>query len=83
MLRIIHNKLKSVQSEAYRAMLANTIEAAAASGRWAACEAILNGLTPEEADEALKVFPPDWPQRQGWLEIINQFSGLVEDSRTA
>lgn len=81
MLRIVENKLKCVQNEAMQDMLDNTIEAAAASGRWAACEALLNGLTPEDAGDALKIIPVDWMQRKGWQEIINQFSGLVDDSR--
>ena len=81
MMRFVRNKLKSVQEEACLAMLDNTIEAAAASGRWAACEALLNGLTPEDAGDALKIIPVEWMQRKGWQEIINQFSGLVDDSR--
>ena len=79
MIAIIKKKLQAVRAEAQTAMMGNTPEAQKASGRFAACNALLNGLTPGLIQFGADILPAGWIQRQGWDEIINQFSGLIEE----
>ncbi|MDD5728262.1 MAG: hypothetical protein PHV59_06850 [Victivallales bacterium] len=77
MLRVIKNKLKEVRDESYVAMLNNTYEACIAAGRYACACLLLDGGIPEDAECGIEIFPPDWPQRKGWQEVIKQFKGLI------
>lgn len=74
----LRRKIKELQDQAYADMLDVTREAAVASGRYAALTAFLGGMTPEEAEQGLEILPPNWPQRQGWREMIDQFKLAYE-----
>ncbi len=77
MLPMIHKKLREVRDENFSAMMANTYDANVAAGRYACSVMLLNGGTPEDAEQGLDILPSDWPQRRGWQETIKQFKGLI------
>jgi len=60
-------------------MMGNTPGALKASGRFAACNTLLNGGLPKMLAQGLEILPDGWMQREGWEEIIDQFSGLIEE----
>lgn len=77
MIDIIEKKIQTIRREAERQMMERSVAGDEASGRFAACCTLLDGVTPEDALDALSIFPPSWPQRRGAKEIYEQFKGLI------
>ncbi|MGE4301971.1 MAG: hypothetical protein AB7F40_10265 [Victivallaceae bacterium] len=73
----IRAKIIEVRDEAEAAMMDSSDEAHEASGRFAACSALLAGMTPEDAAAGCRILPKHWPQYRGWLAVIKQFKGLL------
>lgn len=74
----LKRKLKELRLQAESDMMFHDFDGAVASGRYAALSYFLSGNTPEEAERSLHIFPAHWPQRQGWIEMINQFKIVYE-----
>lgn len=77
MIDIIEKKIQTIRREAERQMMERSIAGDEASGRYAACSVLLDGIKPEDALDALCIIPPSWPQRRGAKEIFEQFEGLI------
>ena len=73
----IRAKLLEVSDEAEAAMMDSSEEAAEASGRFACCRVLLEGMTPEDAAQGCRILPKHWPQYRGWQQVIKQFRGLL------
>ncbi len=73
----VRNKIREVMNEAEHEMLMTTGErGAVASGRFAACKALLDGMSIEMMEAGIPALNGTHA-RAGWIEIVKQFKGLV------
>jgi len=77
MLDAVKQKIREVRNEAEHTMLMTTGEAGQiASGRYAACTALLDGVPMATIEAGLPVLNGTHA-RAGWIEVVKQFKGLV------